>query len=309
MNLALLDVRNILSTLQSSYSNYITSFSHLLLLLVALRINTQIGWSGCLGLIGTISFAAWAANLKRNRAIADTPTSKVASAAQGYVELYGKAVNEAEYLAQGTFMSLPCAWFRHTTYQKDSKGDWVVISRRVSDTVFALNDGSGCCLIDPDDAEVLTTHSRTWIEGNYKNVVEQLMASDNVYALGEFCTIGGASAALNLNEDVAALLADWKKDQAKLLKQFDLNQDGQVDLQEWKLARKAAIREVGKQHRDLRTSPGVHVLRAPRSGQLYLLSNLSPEQMRARYVWWGWIHLLTFFAAGGGALWFSLVKA
>jgi len=308
MSWAQRDVRSILPSLKSGYSNTITSCGHLLLLVVGLRINTPPVWAGCLGLISAISFIAWAANLKRNRAIADTPTSRVASAAQGYVELYGQAVNETEFLAQGRLSSMPCVWYRYITYQKGSDGEWAEIARGTSDTIFAINDGSGRCLIDPDHAEVLTTHSRNWIEGQYKHVEEQLFASDRIYALGEFCTLGGVNTPLDAREDVSALLAEWKKDQPDLLKRFDLNQDGQIDQKEWELARRAAGREVEKQHRELRTRPGVHVMRAPRSGQLYLLSNLSPDQLKRRYVWWGWIHLLTFFAAGGGALWVGLAS-
>lgn len=308
MSWAQRDVRSIFPSLKSEYSNYITSCGHLLLFLVALRINTPPVWAGCLGLISCISFVAWASNLKRNRAIANTPTSLVASAAQGYVELYGKAVNEAEFLAQGRLSSMPCIWYRYITYQKNSEGEWSEIARGTSDTLFALADGSGRCLIDPDQAEVLTTHSRTWIDGEYKNVEEQLFASDKIYALGEFNTLGGVHTPLDANEDIAALLAEWKKDQATLLKRFDLDQDGKIDLREWELARRAAAREVEKQHRELRARPGVHVMRAPRSGQLYLLSNLSPEQLKRRYVGWGWVHLLTFFAAGVGVFWVGLVK-
>ncbi len=307
MSWAQRDVGSILPSLKSGYSNTITSCGHLLLLLVALRVNTPPVWAGCLGLISGISFIAWAANLKRNRAIADTPTSRVATAAQGYVELYGRAVNAPEFLAQGRLSGMPCVWYRYVTYQKNSEGKWMEIARGSSDTIFALEDGSARCLIDPDHAEVLTTHARTWVDGEYKHIEEQLLASDRIYALGEFCTLGGASTPLDSNEDVSALLADWKKDRPSLLKRFDLDQDGQLDLQEWELARRAAAREVAKQHRDLRTRPGVHVMRSPPAGQLYLLSNLAPEQLKKRYVWWGWAHLLTFVAAGGGALWVGLV--
>lgn len=296
------------SLLKSGYSNILTSGSHLLLLAAGLHINTPVGWLVCVGLISGISFIAWVGNLRRNRAIADMPTSRVASAAQGYVELYGPAVNEAEFFAQGRMGSMPCVWYRYITYKKNTDGEWYEIARGASDTIFALDDGSGRCLIDPDHAEVLTTHSRTWLDGEYKHVEEQLRASDSIYVLGEFCTVGGADTNLNVKEDVSALLAEWKRDQSALLKRFDLNGDGRIDLQEWELARRAAVRDVEKQHRELRARPGVHVVRAPQSGQLYLLSNLSPEQLKIRYVRWGWVHLLTFFAAGSGAVWIGLTQ-
>jgi hypothetical protein len=295
------DVLDVFSSLKSGYSNLITSCSHLVLLLVALRIGTPPVWVGCLGIISSASFIAWVSSLKRNRAIADTPTSRVASAAQGYVELYGSAVNAPEFMAQGQLNAMPCVWYRYVTYQKDSEGNWSEIARGTSDTIFALDDGSGRCMIDPDHAEVLTTHSNTFYEDDYKTKEEQLFASDRIYVLGEFSTIGGASTPLNAKEDIACLLAEWKKNQPALLKRFDLDEDGQLDMREWELARRAAQREVEKQHRDLRQQTGVHVVRAPASGQLFLLSNLSPQQLKNRYVRWGWFHLVTFFAAGGAA--------
>jgi hypothetical protein len=303
------DILDILPSLKSGYSNLITSCSHLVLILVAWHIGSPLGWMGCLALISCISFFAWASNLKRNRAIVDTPTSKIASAAQGYVELYGPAVNESEFQVQSKLSGMPCIWYRYITYQKDSEGNWSEIDRGCSDAMFALNDGSGRCLIDPDYAEVITTHSDSWVEGDYKHVEEQLFASDKIYALGEFSTVGGADTTLDTNEDVAALLAEWKKNQPALLERFDLNRDGKIDMQEWELARHAARREVEKQDRELRQQLGVHVMRAPSGGRLYLLSNLSPQQLKSRYVMWGWFHLLIFFAAGVGAVWVGVRMA
>ena len=57
------------------------------------KIRPPAGISLAAGLIGISSFFAWYANLRRYRAIADTPTSRIASAPQGYVELTGKGVH------------------------------------------------------------------------------------------------------------------------------------------------------------------------------------------------------------------------
>lgn len=295
-----------LSSLRDGYVNLITSGAHLLLLLVALRINERPAWIACLALISAISFLAWASSFRRNRAIADTPTSKVASAAQGYVELHGRSVSDPQFLAPSKMGSLPCVWYRQVIYRKTANNKWQEISREVSDNLFALEDGSGRCLIDPQHAEVITSNTRTWYQGDYKHVEEHLYPLDRLYALGEFSTLGGAAAHLDLKQDVAELLAGWKSDPAHLLQRFDLSADGQLDLREWELARRAAAREVEKQHRELRQQPGVHVLRAPASGRLYLLSNLSPQQLGRKYVLWGWFHLVVFFAAGAAAVWLTL---
>src|SRR6185369_18061666 len=168
------DVHGLLPALRSDYSNHITSAGHLLLLLAAIKIGSPEAWLACLALIAAISFLAWSANLKRNRAIADTPTSRIGSAAQGYAEIYGRACPEAEYLASGKLGSLPCIWYRYVTYRKTADNKWQELARGISDSLFGVDDGSGRVLVDPEHAEVITSHRQTWYDGDYKHVEEQL---------------------------------------------------------------------------------------------------------------------------------------
>jgi cell division septal protein FtsQ len=44
-------------------------------------------------------------------------------------------------------------------------------------------------------------------------------------------------------------------------------------------------------------------MRNPETGQLYLLSNLSPHQLKRRYALWSWFHITMFFGGVGGAVW------
>jgi len=66
---------------------------------------------------------------------------------------------------------------------------------------------------------------------------------------------------LSIKEDVSALLAEWKQDKRQLLTRFDLNHDGEIDLQEWNWH--ARLRARGRS-----TTPGnppedgVHVMRS-----------------------------------------------
>lgn len=295
--------------LRDGYANLITSCGHLLILLVAGRINQPLAWVAALALIASIGFFAWTSTLRRSRAIADTPTSRIDSAAQGYVELYGRASRAPEFQVQAKMGSLPCIWYRCITYRKGADDKWQEVDRSTSDGIFELNDETGKCMVDPDHAEVITNHHRTWYDGQYKHVEEQLFPSDSLYVLGEFSTIGGANSALDLDADVGALLAEWKKDQPTLHQRFDLDGNGEIDLKEWGLAHNAARREIDKQHRELRLQTGVHLMRRPQSGQLYLLSNLSPHQLKHRYTLWSWFHLTTFFGGVGGAVWVVLSHA
>lgn len=296
------DVRGLLPSLRSGYSGYITSAGHLVLLLVAFKLERIEAWIIALTLISGISFIAWAASLKRNRAIADTPTSRIGSAAQGYAELYGRACSDEEFLASGKLGSLPCIWYRYTTYRKTADNKWQEIARGISSSLFGVEDGSGRVLVDPDHAEVITSHRRSWQDGDYRHVEEQLYPSDRIYLLGDFTTLGGAHVQLDSRQDVAALLDEWKRNRPALLERFDLDGNGEIDLKEWELARRAAHREVEQQHRELRLTPGVHVMRAPTDGRHFLIANYSPQALKRRFVWWGWFHLAVFFAALAGTV-------
>jgi hypothetical protein len=44
--------------------------------------------------------------------------------------------------------------------------------------------------------------------------------------------------------DVSDLLSEWKKDPVQPKKRFDLDGNGEIDMQEWELARHAAFRGV-----------------------------------------------------------------
>lgn len=291
-----------LSGLRTYYAEALTSVSYLGLLVFGLHVNDKQYWPIALALIATISFFTWASTFKRARAIADIATSRIASAAQGYVEVYGRASVAAENLIRSPLSGIACVWFRYWVYTKEnSDREWREISSGVSDSTFEITDGTGSCVIDPDYAEVIAAEHRVSYQGNYKHV-EELLYAGSIYVLGEFSTIGGANSELNLKEDVSFLLSEWKKDPVTLKKRFDLNGDGEIDLQEWELARRAAIREVEMQHREIRKETGVHIMRAPRGNRLYLLSSLSPQKLRQRYVWWSYFHLFMCFVASGTLL-------
>ncbi len=293
-------------SLRDGYAHLVTSGGYLLLLVLGAKTEHPLGWAFSLATIAVIGFFAWMSAFRRSRAIADTPTSRIDSAAQGYIEILGRASNAPEFLVSAKMGSLPCVWFRCITYRRTADNKWQEIDRQTSDSVFEISDETGRCMVDPDHAEVLTTHHRTWHEGRYKHVEEQLFPGDSIYVLGEFSTVGGANGIFDLKADINALLVQWKQDRPILLKRFDLDGNGEIDLQEWQLARNAAKREVEKQHRELRLQTGVHIMRHPKSDQLYLLSNLSPHQLHRRYVLWSWFHLAMFFGGTGATVWVTL---
>ena len=295
-----------LRVLHGHYVDALTSVSYLSLSVFAFQAKDKQIWLITMALIAIISFFVWFSTFKRARTIADIATSRIASAAQGYVELYGRANIDKKNLITSPLTGTPCVWFRYRVYSKDnSNREWRIISSGVSDTTFEIKDSTGVSVVDPDHAEVIGTERRITYQNDYKHE-EDLLYAGSIYVLGEFSTIGGASSVLSVKEDVGFLLAEWKKNPAELNKRFDLNNDGQVDLREWELARRQAIREVEKQHREIRSQSGVNIMRAPKDNRLYLISSLSPQKLRQQYIWWSLFHLLICFVAVGILLKFSL---
>jgi hypothetical protein len=110
---------------------------------------------------------------------------------------------------------------------------------------------------------------------------------------------------LSLREDVSALLASWKQDRTSLHRRFDLDRNGTIDLQEWEQARQLANQTVERQHREMRQQPGVHLLRVPADGRLFLISALSPQALRNHFLRWGVFHLAVGMAAVAGWLYLA----
>jgi hypothetical protein len=297
-----------LRTLRSQNLQKLIAGSYLVLLHFALRNGPGPMATGCLLAMGVVGVLAWTASLRRAGAIAQLPTSRIASAAQGYVEIVGRGSVDADNLITSPMSGVRCIWYRYRVYEKDSeqKG-WNEIDEGVSSATFEIHDGSGPCRIDPDYAEVVGAEVRTTYPDGNKLVEELLHGGTPIYALGELVTLGGAGTALSAREDVNALLASWKADPVALQRRFDLNRDGQIDLQEWELARRLAQKTVEREHRELRAQPGVNLLRAPADGRLFLISSLSPQALRRRFVLWAVFHFTCALAAlGTWAYWTTL---
>lgn len=292
-----------LVSLRREYAHLVTSGVQLLLLLIGFKLESRNGWLICLSIMAAISILAWLSALNRLRAIRDTPTSNVASAAQGYVELIGRGQPFGETSLLGKLSLLPCLWYRYKIEQRDAEKDWRTIDSGESDDSFLLRDDTGECVVDPEQAEILTQHRDQWSQGDYRYTEWKLIAQDSIYVIGQFRTQGGGSMEFDTRAELNALLAEWKKDMPELHARFDLDNNGTLDMQEWMLARSAAQREVTKMMREAQAQPDIHIIGQPRDGKLFLISNLMPDKLSRRFLFWSWAHLVIFFGALGGIGW------
>ena len=291
-----------LVTLRRGYAHLVTSGAQLLLLFIAVKLESRNGWLACLSIMAAISILAWLSALNRLRAIRDTPTSKIASAAQGYVELTGRGHPFGDPLISKLRL-LPCLWYRYQIEQRESENKWKVMDSGESGDSFMLRDNTGECVVDPEQAEILTRHRNQWYQGDYRYTEWKLIAQDRLYVIGQFRTQGGSTMGFDTRAELNALLAEWKKDMPALHARFDLDDNGALDMQEWMLARSAASREVAKMRREAHAQPDIHIIGQPRDGRLFLVSNLTPEKLSRRFLFWSWAHLVIFFAALGGIGW------
>ena len=282
--------------LRREYGRFIVSGGQVLLIGVGAQIDTPAGWVICAGTIAAVSLAAWMSTYRRARAIDDTPTSKVAAAAQGYTELQGRGSILAGPPVISPLAHRRCLWYRFIVERRrDDK--WEHETSGESEDSFILDDGSGLCLVDPEGAEILPGHKDTWTQTDHRYTEWLLLENEPLYALGQFQTRGAADLRLDQEQDVKTLLAEWKEDRQGLLKRFDLDRDGELDLREWELARSQARREVARMHREVRQQAELNILHRPEDGRLYLISGLPPDKLARRYRRWSIAHLAIFFAA------------
>lgn len=278
-----------------AYANTALTGGNLAFLLIALKSPTPAGVALAASLVGSTSFYAWYVNLRRYSAIADTPTSRIASAPQGYVEIVGKGVHPPGPHLVSPIYGLPCLWYRFLTEEKIGN-KWQRVNSGVSADLFAIRDDTGMALVDPDMAEIIISNRQVTTSGHYRHTEWNLIEGETLYVLGEHATVGGVHATPDFRCDVSDLLDAWKRDKPGLLRRFDMDGDGDISLQEWESARKAAQTEVEYAHRKASIEPGTHLLRKP-AGRLYLIANRTPEKLASRYRLWAWAHLGLIFLA------------
>lgn len=254
--------------------------------------------------------------LSEARFLLNTPTSKIRSAAQGYVELYGVLDELPDGQLRAPLTGTPCLWWRFKIEEYDDDGKrkrWRVIESGVSEALVRLKDATGECLINPKGAEVRPSTRQVWIgserhprglsEGvgllgmlfsagsQYRYTEERLHVGQPLYAIGDFRTQGGTEA-FDLTLAQGAVVREWKSDFAGMLQRFDSNGDGQLDPAEWERMRESARVEAQRRQVGRGEVPVHHQLRKPGEAYPFILSNHGEDELARGFYW----------QAAGGAL-------
>lgn len=240
------------------------------------------------------------------RYLLDTPTSKIRSAAQGYVELYG-VLQEHKASLQARLTGKPCLWWRFKVEEyssSDKRSAWRVVKSGSSEACFLLSDGTGECLVDPRGAEIRPATKEVWQSDQapltmgggglfdwfssgkqYRYTEERLHAGEPLYAIGDFHTRGGGQQGLDLSAAQGAVIREWKGDYGQLLERFDSDGNQQLDESEWNRVRLAAQLEAEDRHRVQSLQPAQHQMGKPSQAQPFILSSHGEDQLARQFHW------------------------
>lgn len=246
-----------------------------------------------LTLSAVVAAWAWAFNFRRFLGISEVPISTIASAAQGYVELFGKSRQLVP--TSSPIQGVNCVWFRLWVYVRDTNYIWRLADYQISEQLFELQDASGACRVDPQGAEVFAASRHVIVQHDHKFIEDVLYADKPIYVLGDLDTGSQRDHQSEIYNDVSKLMTQWKQSKFRLLQRFDLNRDDEVDMHEWALAREQAYAEVKCQHAQ-RLKSEVHLMAKPTKG-LFLISGISPHVLKQRYRYWAVVHFTLFFLA------------
>lgn len=215
------------------------------------------------GILACVFFFSVYHFLRQCRLMEDTPTAKIRSASQGFVELEGiqKPLNPLHAPLTGR----ACTWYKYKlqkSVRQGKKTSWVTLSEGESTEPFLLDDDTGLCVVHPEGADINPSYSHQWygkseiptkesfdkqtLMGKFCYSEEILEPETHLYALGMFRTINNVDRLPNVGD----VVHHWKRDFARFLERFDANGDGKIDADEHKAAVKAAEEEIARMHQE-----------------------------------------------------------
>ncbi len=239
----------------------------------------------------------------RLRTILDTPTSKIQSAPQGYIELSGLA-RAANATVPGKLTGKPCVWYQYRIQKRQSSGrsnNWKTLEQGTAERAFALDDGTGRCLIEPEGAQVKLGRTEQWHGPHrdpsrrkanfawlgrgerYRFTESRIQAGDPIYLLGRFETPRrGPAERERLQRELLRL---WKRD-PKRMAQFDTDGDGRISPAEWAQVRQDAERLAAQSEQRINQAPATsRVVDTGDSRHPFVISTHSVEDLTSRLRW------------------------
>lgn len=194
------------------------------------------------------------AYLKSARTLQDIPTSKIRSAAQGYVEFRGTCQSLLSQPTLGPLSQRPCAWYYYTiegitttvNENQETVSNWTILEQGISTNPFVIEDGTGECVILPLNAEIISRsvmiwrgHSRianppttsffralfweNW--GNFRYTEQRVELNTPLYVSGNFHTYNRENPLIESNPYLRAYCDDKNLSSVNILSKADLEKN------------------------------------------------------------------------------------
>lgn len=273
-----------------------SGLTYLVLMGIGIFVPSSKIWLLVLPLLACASFYYWVSAYKRKRSIEDVPTSKIANAAQGYVELCGTVASAFDYALTGPITREPCVWYSYSIVENRGKDNSSTIEKGTAGVPFLIRDETGECLINPDKAELLCEMYQHWDVGNLHYSEWSIRIGDPIYAIGRFSTRTPPPAS-DPEVEANALLRTWLANPKGFFTRFDADRNGKIAAPELAKAREAAEVEVAK--RIAHKVSGLNTMVAPDDGRPFFIMNMSEGDVEGRFRQLTVTHLVIFFIALG----------
>ena len=291
--------------LTDGFSRFAVSGGQLMLLFVGFQMDHPLGWFGIAIGIALLSVFGWLGSLRRWRSIRDTPTSLVASAAQGYVELIGRGKALEGLPLVSPLTGLPCLWYHYTVEEKDSEGKWKQERSETSESFLPhprwqrrVPDRSGgrrgdlCTRKDSVGRRRRTLYpvaAACRTKGSTSSVSSQRAAAWcwSWTAMRRHRRTAGRHGSVTIRSYCSSA-SIWMETENSVSRSGN-----------WRAARHGA--RWRRRHREIRSAagPARHALSRGWSPLPHFEYGRRTKLAR-RYQWWAWGHLLIFFGGAGG---------
>ncbi len=249
-------------------------------------------------------FQSW----KIKHLIADTPTSKLRSAAAGFVEIKGRIYSPQPKVSPVS--GAPCVFFRYRKEKYVTRGQrsgWelIEIGEGMSD-YCVLRDETGEIGINLKNAKFFVTTAYT-THHTYKDMLYGIALSpfssnvryrEEALQQGQSVYVLGTAKPLPKSISFGKFLSEVKKDKSKM-KKFDLNGDGNIDTEEWEKALPQLHREY-LAYKQIKGQASDLIVDLDKRNGIFIVSNEKEETLLKR------INLVIPFYLAGSIVFLSL---
>jgi hypothetical protein len=273
-------------------TDWLTGGLHVLIFAVSVKAQAPEVWPYSLALMAILCFFGWLAAHRRYRAAEDLPTSKIASAAQGYVELYGRAAQVVGKDTRAPFSGRSCCWFRYLVERKDRGGKWHISETGESTSEFLLIDNTGRCLINPAGAEVLAADRQVWANDQERLSEWRIPDSCELYVIGNLSTTPYPRRTFSKNAGLK-ILHSYEGKLARLIS--STKSTGQTYIRSMNLA-DSILAKFASNPSTVEANMQPTQVTKPSDGRVFLIASSPPSKIARRFLVISWIHLGGVFA-------------